>query len=213
MFELWCSDLPKFHPKRVALKISNIAIESICSIFFKRFSFGPSVGKASENLSTTKKQKDILGKFAQSAPGPVVEIGAWEGETTRHLAQASDAPVYAVDLYFEGWPPAMNARDKFTENTRDLMNVFLIRLPSITASKKYEGEQIGLLFIDGQHNFLNTMGDYLAWRGHLAPSAYVAFHDVDNVSFPGTRIAAKLISRNLVTVHHSTNLLILQKRS
>lgn len=211
MLEIWSSNLPKWHPKRVFFKVANKIIEAICSLCFDRFSFNNTTGEVSNDFSTTKEQSDLLLSYASTCSGAIVEVGSWEGETTRRLGLHSSVPVFAVDLYFEGWPLARNAYAKFRENTADVPNVNLIRKPSISAGNEYQGPPIELLFIDAQHNFLSTYGDFLAWQKHLTKDALIAFHDVDNRAFPGTRIAAKLISRHLRQEAHVHNLLIVRK--
>lgn len=208
------SHLPMFHPKRIALKVANAAIEKACGAVYARIPLGkPTPEKTSDGLSTTPSQRRLLTRLAESAKGPIVEIGSWRGETTCELARASRSHVYAVDMYFDGWDPAAAALDAFMQNAGALDNVTLIRQPSVRASRVYAGGPIGLLFIDAQHNFLNTWADFQAWRRHLAEDAFIVFHDVDDRSCPGTRLAAFLASRRHETCHHIDNMLVLRNRA
>lgn len=223
MFDPFCSDLPLFHPKRLSTKALTIASERICRMLYERCALplrvpdGCQVQNAtsgSSGLSTTAEQRALLAHLLDlrakcEEPCAVIELGAWEGETTAFLASRTNSQVIAVDRYFEGWPPAAAAERKFHENVGRFQNVRLIRDSTVSAARSYGGDPAGLIFVDAQHNFLNTYTDVGAWLPHALPGAYIAFHDVDSRPVPGTRVAARWWAKRLPIYAHINNLLVL----
>lgn len=60
-----------------------------------------------------------------------------------------------------------------------------IRAFSVDAAAKWDGPEIGLLFIDGSHTYEDVKADYQAWLPHLAPGAVVALDDYGTKPNPG----------------------------
>ena len=140
-----------------------------------------------------------LAMLAMNGPGEgaIVEIGSFMGRSTCWLAAGSieggREVVHAVD-HFKGSPehqawgshPVKAIADegstfnKFRENIRRIgfeHHVTPIPLPSIRACVQWEGP-IRLLFIDGDHSYEETKGDFDLWSPFIAPGGVVAFHDV-----------------------------------
>jgi hypothetical protein len=132
------------------------------------------------------------------------------GGNNQTAGEHHGGPVIGVDRYFEGWHLAADALSEFQKNTKDLPNVKLLRASSVAAARGYKGEKIGMIFVDAQHTFINCLADFYAWKRHLLADAHVIFHDVDNSSCPGVRVATHMIARNMRVEHHITNMLVLR---
>lgn len=117
----------------------------------------------------------------------IVEIGSWQGKSTIWLAKGSLAgngnSVYAIDPHCgseshlnEG---EANTEDVFHENMRkaevDHIVVPLVR-KSNEAIRTWK-QDIGLLWIDGTHEYEEVKRDFQLWEPYLSSFGVVAFHD------------------------------------
>ena len=221
-FDPFSSHLSKYHPKRVTVKILTIIMEKLCSLIYSRLEISYIVpegfkpeedGPISDNMTTTSAQRQLLEHIldleeSKRPEETVVELGAWRGDTTCFLAERTQSEIIAVDRYFSGWPEAKNAKEKFKKQTAKFKNIKLIESSTVSASNIYYHGPIKLLFIDAQHNFINTYLDYRAWKKHLSEDSYVAFHDVDSKYAPGTRLAAYLVSKKMHIFAHINNIVV-----
>ena len=133
----------------------------------------------------------------------IVELGVYQGRTALFMAwgarQGLGAHVYAIDpwdLPGERGPYNQNPeggrgkhRKAFTDpGTRNWARynvrangyanrVTLIRDFSVKAAEKWSAGPVGLLFVDGDHNYDAVRADVSAWAAHLAPDAVIAFDD------------------------------------
>lgn len=120
----------------------------------------------------------------------IVEIGVHRGRTLCYLAtgRTNDGPVYGVDPWdLPGERPP--ARLSFTDPQvrRDAQaavhalglnpRVTLIRGFSAEVAASWRGELVGLLHVDGAHDYDSVLGDVTDWYRHLAPGAIIAFDD------------------------------------
>ena len=143
----------------------------------------------------TEGQARMLYNAAAQVPDAqaIVEIGSHHGRSTVILGNGkSDAVrLVAVDPYGDPrWGGGEDAMEVFRSNlaARDLSDVELIRSLGAEAGKAWEGANIGLLFVDGAHDYPSVSADLTAWWPHLSPSAIVLMHDV--YSSPGVTRAA-----------------------
>src|SRR5690554_5838714 len=133
----------------------------------------------------------------------IVELGTYQGRTALFMAwgarQGRGAHVYAIDpwdLPGKRGPYNQNPeggrgehRKAFTDpgtynwaryNVRAngyANRVTLIRDFSVKAAEKWSAGPVGLLFVDGDHNYDAVRADVRAWAAHLAPDAVIAFDD------------------------------------
>lgn len=133
----------------------------------------------------------------------IVELGTYQGRTALFMAwgarQGQGAHVYAIDpwdLPGKRGPYNQNPeggrgkhRKAFTDpgtynwaryNVRAngyANRVTLIRDFSVKAAEKWSAGPVGLLFVDGDHNYDAVRADVRAWAAHLAPDAVIAFDD------------------------------------
>ncbi len=121
--------------------------------------------------------------------GVIVEIGSWKGKSTICLAKGSKAGgkerVYAIDPH-TGASEHKKAFGKiwtFDEFKRNIKNakvddiVIPIIKTSKDAEKEWAGMPVGLLWIDGAHEYEFVKLDYELWEPHLIEGGLIVFHD------------------------------------
>lgn len=146
--------------------------------------------------------------YAKETTGCIVEIGSYRGRSTCMLAQGSKdghkVRVYAIDphtSYIDG-----TAKFGFGDNLVymhnlvkfDFPEVNTINLPSVQVAKCWS-DPVGLLFIDGRHEYEYVKADFDAWVPFVKPDGYILMHDV-TLEGPARLIKelknCKLIQRN-----------------
>lgn len=149
-------------------------------------------------------QGEILRSLAAAVPvhRAIVEVGSFRGKSTAFLADGSrlghGAPVFAVDPWdLDGNPygkhgfSAPEVRESFEQQLRACRlwsRVTPVRAFSVDAAVAYQGPQIGLLYIDGDHEEDAVRADVEAWSPHLAEDHTIVFDDLDTKRNPGVRV-------------------------
>lgn len=156
---------------------------------------------------------ELLYKLAKNVPKgqAIVEIGSWKGKSTVWLAKGTEVgqknKVYAID-------PHRGSRSHLSEGEEDTYRTFLANLSkagvkdivvplvmtSAEAASNWEGN-VGLLWIDGSHEYEDVKRDLLLWKQYLLPGAMVALHDCE---YPGpARVVEEyLVSSNEFAITH-----------
>lgn len=116
----------------------------------------------------------------------VVEVGAWRGRSTIALALARDqieaaCAVISVD-HFKGnqehQPLNWDLKAEFLANMyRCAVRFELKEGGSVEIGKSWDRAPIGLLFIDGSHEYEDVYADILAWEPNVAPGGRIIMHD------------------------------------
>lgn len=147
----------------------------------------------------------FLYKTAQtiSPDRAIVEIGSWKGRSTVCLAKGSldgyRATVYAVDLHtgssehVKMFGHAVDTYADFLENIRVAgvdQVVWPLRQTSAQAAADFH-KPIGLLFIDGAHEFKLVELDYRSWFPKVENGGTIAIHD--SWHFPGPHLMTAII--------------------
>ena len=132
----------------------------------------------------TPAQARVLWDAASNAePGSlIVEIGSHQGRSTVVLAaaaRAAGATVAAIDPFVDGamfGGPA--TRDKFEANVEaaGLRDVVRLIAERSTAVRPGWDEAIGVLYIDGKHDYW-TVSDDLLWTRSVVAGGHVLVHD------------------------------------
>jgi predicted O-methyltransferase YrrM len=128
-----------------------------------------------------------------------MEIGSHHGRSTILLARGKQPGVRltAVDPWAaERWGGGTDAFAAFTENVRrtgvaDEVDVF--RGVSADALPAWDGTPIGLLFIDGAHDFDSVMIDIDGWEPYVSRGGAMVIHD----AFSSTGVTRALLKRHL----------------
>ena len=127
----------------------------------------------------------------------IVEIGSWKGKSTICLAEGSKtgsrAKVYAIDPH-TGSKEHGNVWTfpEFKKNIAKFGHEDIV-VPIVKTSRetiKDWNKPIGLLFIDGSHEYEDVKFDFEAWSPFVVEGGIVAFHDF--FRYEGvTRVARK----------------------
>lgn len=115
----------------------------------------------------------------------IVEIGSFQGRSTSALATGSkmgfSSSVHTVDTHTglqgieqESTLPVFQANLRFKRLEK---NVTVHLGTSAEIAHNWKGKNIGLLFIDGDHNYESVKNDFESWLPHLAARGLIAFHD------------------------------------
>lgn len=140
----------------------------------------------------------------------VVEVGSYNGETTRCLAQVTNRRVIAVDPYF-GYGGTNENYKFFRDNITDCNNVSHLKKTSADAWRNWPFGPISFVFIDAAHNYASVSFDIDAWSQKLITGGLLALHDTANRGFAGVRRATYYALRHFRLWANPGNLIILQK--
>ncbi len=132
-------------------------------------------------------------------PDVIVEIGSYTGKSTCFMADAADADIFAIDLWDLKLPGetkkrrnkhkyavkfnSTEARRVFTDRMSQYTNIVPVRAESFQIAAVWT-RPIGLLFIDGAHDYKSVQSDYLGFSYHVISGGYLAMHDAT----PGSRV-------------------------
>jgi predicted O-methyltransferase YrrM len=144
----------------------------------------------------TQGQAEMLYRSAAAvADGEaIVEIGSHHGRSTVILggAKAPGRELIAIDPFGDPrWGGGTEALSVFRANIAEHGlddEVRLIRDYGAAAGSQWDGAQVGMLFVDGAHDYPTVTADLKAWLPHLAAGATVLMHDA--YSSPGVTRAA-----------------------
>jgi predicted O-methyltransferase YrrM len=132
------------------------------------------------HTQTTPAERELLASFLTGAKR-VVEIGVFEGYTTRMLAERADpdAVIYGIDPFLTGrlgisWGERIarsyNGRHLASGKTR-----FIAKF-----STDVDGEvptPVDLVFIDGDHSLPSISADWTYWSERVEDGGIIALHD------------------------------------
>jgi len=165
----------------------------------------------------------LLYELAKNVPmgKAIVEIGSWKGKSTIWLAKGAEAghrnKVFAID-------PHRGSESHVSEGGGDTYPIFLVNLSkarvkdmvvplvmtSSEAARYWQGS-VGLLWVDGSHEYEDVKHDFLVWKQYLAFGAMVVLHDCDK---PGPASVAEEYSVNsneFVITHRVDTILAARK--
>jgi len=141
----------------------------------------------------SRAEIELLLDLAARVPAAhaIVEIGNYRGRSTVALAlgarRGGGAQVYSIDPHVEFIGPRGGrfGREDQAHLYANLARlgvgaqVSVIGLDSRSVAAAWTGQDVGLLFVDGDHRYESVSADIRAWRPYLAPGALVAFDDCD----------------------------------
>lgn len=122
----------------------------------------------------------------QTHDGVIVEIGSFQGKSAIALAlgAAHGVPVYTIDPHHAHtdeigatFGPQDRAALYRNITAADLGETICV--VNLTSDHAVQGwrEPIGLLFVDGAHNFEQVKRDVLSWLPHVLEHGLIAIHD------------------------------------
>ena len=132
--------------------------------------------------------------------GPCLEIGSYCGKSALYLGAAcreNQSVLFSIDhhrgseeqqpgqVYFdpELWAPHCGRIDTISYFCRTIERAGLedVVLPLVcrsTVAARHWRTPLGLVFIDGGHDYESVMADFLGWADHLVSGGYLLFHDI-----------------------------------
>jgi predicted O-methyltransferase YrrM len=132
--------------------------------------------------------------------GPCLEIGSFCGKSTLYIGAACKIrgkTLYSIDhhrgseeqqpgqLYFD--PDLVDAKSGVIDSFPYFRGVVEkagldeVVVPIVSKSNvvaKDWATPLGLVFIDGAHDYETVLKDYECWRKHLLPEGFLVFHDI-----------------------------------
>jgi predicted O-methyltransferase YrrM len=142
---------------------------------------GVALGISRPVTQTSHTERQLLTNYL---PGKktIVEVGVFEGFTTRELADASDsdATVYGVDPFFTGRLGACWGLAIAKAYNRDHISrgkVKLIRGLSTEVGDRVP-KIVDYVFIDGDHSWNGICADWAFWTNRVARGGIIVLHDV-----------------------------------
>ena len=149
----------------------------------------------------------------------VLEVGSFAGRSTSVLGAAAKAAgahkrVFAVDPHEGHCGPDDTFQDTFEHFKANMIaagvsdNIVALRTKSENVLCT---EELGLLFIDGLHDYENVRNDYLKFVQHVKPGGYVAFHDYEP-PYPGVMklVDEEIAAGRLTKGAQAMNLILLR---
>ena len=126
----------------------------------------------------------------------IVEVGCWLGRSTAYLAniaQKKNIKIYAVDTWL-GSENEKEHKELISKMPTSLYELFLdnmfelgftetikpIRALSVEASNNFSKNQLGFVFIDGDHRYLEVKNDIKAWYDKVRIGGIIGGHDYTN---------------------------------
>jgi SAM-dependent methyltransferase/predicted O-methyltransferase YrrM len=154
----------------------------------------------------------LLAYLAAQAPaaGAIVEIGAWKGKSTAWLVEGAcrrsqPAEVFSIDPHErDSWEEFNNTVQRFDLARRGLT---VQRLLSHDVGRTWN-RPIGMLWIDGSHQYEAVRQDIDDFVPHVVPGGWVVFDDAAGGKFPGVEraIAERMQGRDgfrhVATIRH-----------
>lgn len=151
---------------------------------------------------------ELLAEYAQyvNPDHAIVEIGVFKGRTLCYMAQGAKAgrgaTVYGIDPW-QSLPG--NGKHKTTiEKAQEVVdrcaptNTILIEGFSTDVAEWWD-KPVGMMYIDGNHNYEPVLADIHAWSKHVKTGAYIIFDDYEN-THPGVmRAVDKAVKAGTLT--------------
>lgn len=150
------------------------------------------LNKIDDTFSVTTSEAECLSSFSHisSEYGAVIEIGTLRGRSAIAMASKTDKNVYCIDTWRDE-----KIYNEFLENTSEYKNI----IPIIgTVSDFKEKEKIGMIFIDGSHDYESVKKD-MEFAVNINPQI-IALHDYLSKEDPIVTIVAIEIMGRLCDV-------------
>ena len=109
--------------------------------------------------------------------GRMLEIGTYHGVTAAQIADSRpDAIITCVDPFSEGPKTVTGDKDKWLQNQRKNMKLFVGTADSYAASDE-KCKEFDLAFVDGAHDYANCLKDMISVAPMVKPLGIIAVHD------------------------------------
>jgi len=126
----------------------------------------------------TEAETLALLRYVQASKADVVEIGTFFGGTAvniaRHLPLDLDVALWTIDI-FEGYSCGIDPVSIYRE-LAEFERVFVL-IGNSNRIGRYWSRGIGVLFIDGGHDYNTVSTDFNLWSQYVIPGGVIAMHD------------------------------------
>ncbi len=165
-----------------------------------------------------REQAIELYEIAKSSEYPIIEVGAYKGRSTSILGLGSKngnkVKIYSIDPFTCHGTFKENYKN-FLENIEKAGVKDLVYPIPKTSDKAEIPDKVGLLFIDGSHEYKWIKHDLLKFKQNVIDKGYISMHDFH---FEGTKkVFDEIIYPNLFKNGKFTNfkliksLIVMQK--
>lgn len=155
------------------------------------------LGRALPQTQTTQAERDLLCRFLPGCKR-IVEVGVFEGFTTRVLAEACDpdAMIWGVDPFFPGRFGICWGRQIAVRHNRRHLASGRLRLVHARSTEvaHHVPDIVDYVFIDADHSLAAAVADWAFWTRRLARGGIIALHD--SLPLPGQHRKARLGSQD-----------------
>lgn len=130
----------------------------------------------------TEAETIALLRYVREAKADIVEIGTFFGGTTRNLARHlppdPNIALWTMDLfnYYSRIDPV-----PIYDDLAELERAFVL-VGNSNHIGRYWRRDIGLLFIDGGHDYTTVSNDFNIWSQWVIPRGIVAMHDAKAIA-------------------------------
>lgn len=139
-----------------------------------------SIGTAKPMTQTTEAERALLKRHVAGKKN-LVEIGVFEGFTTRVLTENADldAKIWGVDPFFPGrmgicWGYQISRY--YNANALKAKKLRFVRALSTEVGNQVPNE-VDFVFIDADHSLEGITADWAFWSKRITPGGIVALHD------------------------------------
>lgn len=137
-------------------------------------------GTDQPQTQTTFGERELLCSFLHGRQR-IVEIGVFEGLTTRQLAECSDEEsiIYGVDPFFPGRFGICWGKQIAYHYNRDFLMSGKVRLVCHRSTEvgSEVPPEVDLVFVDGDHTLSGISADWAFWSLRLVSGGLIALHD------------------------------------
>ncbi len=103
----------------------------------------------------------------------IIELGTYVGESSKQIGlSCPDAEVWTIDIN----PDAKRQIDKIAPIVPNV-KAFTGHSEYFRHSGRYDNKPIDLLFIDSNHDYAHTMGNFNSWKDMVRTGGLIAFDD------------------------------------
>lgn len=141
---------------------------------------GVLLGASHPETQTTAAERAAI---ANRLPGAkvIVEIGVYEGFTTRFLAEHADedATIYGIDPFLPGRLGVCWSEGIARHAVKDHLRTGRVKLVKTLSTQTGNAipQSVDFVFVDGDHSLKGITADWTHWRERVRRGGIIALHD------------------------------------
>lgn len=157
------------------------------------------IKKSPVEIPNVGRDEDLTGLFSELGFKVGAEIGIERGVYSKKICDKNPGiKLYCIDpwLHYSEYREhvSQDKLDGFYEETKAKLapyNCVLIRKTSMEAVKIFDNDSLDFVYIDGNHNYQNTVNDICEWVKKVRPGGIISGHDFRKIKdFPNHVIEA-----------------------